>query len=114
MIRQFDTLALTYGVKNIKIADEMFVLKDRHFLELCKLLKERNYGFNIWAYSRIDTIKPHHLEALKDAGVNWIALGIESKSKFVRDGVSKGRFGDEDIFQVVRQIKSAGINVIGN
>lgn len=114
MIQQFDVLANTYGVKNIKIADEMFVLKDAHFIELCKLLKERKYGFNIWAYSRIDTIKESHLEALKDAGVNWLALGIESKSKFVRDGVQKGRFGDSDIYDVVRKIKAAGIHVIGN
>lgn len=114
MIGQFDLLAEKYGVKNIKIADEMFVLKEPHFLELCRLLKERNHGFNIWAYSRVDTIKPHHLEALKSAGVNWIALGIESKSKFVRDGVAKGRFQDEAIYRVVREIQGAGINVIGN
>lgn len=114
MIKQFDILAKDYGVKNVKIADEMFVLKDKHFLELCKLLKERDYGFNIWAYSRVDTIKDHHLEMLKAAGVNWVALGIESKSKFVRDGVSKGKFVDEDIYQVARKIQGAGINVIGN
>jgi len=114
MIKQFDILANEYSVKNIKIADEMFVLKEKHFMELCRLLKERNYGFNIWAYSRVDTIKPQHLDALKEAGVNWIALGIESKSKFVRDGVSKGRFGEEDIRGIVDSIKSAGIHVIGN
>lgn len=114
MIKQFDILANQYGVKNVKIADEMFVLRDSHFLELCKLLKERNYGFNIWAYSRVDTMKPHHLEALKDAGVNWIVLGIESKSKFVRDGVTKGKFDEGDIVGVVKQIQNAGINVHGN
>jgi radical SAM superfamily enzyme YgiQ (UPF0313 family) len=114
MIKQFDILANDYNVKNVKIADEMFVLKEAHFMELCKLLKERNYGFNIWAYSRVDTVKPKHLEALKSAGVNWIALGIESKSKFVRDGVVKGRFQDDDIYKICQEIKSAGIHVIGN
>ena len=114
MIQQFDVLAEKYNVRNIKIADEMFVLREGHFLELCRLLKERNHGFNIWAYSRIDTVKPKHLAELKAAGVNWLALGIESKSKFVRDGVAKGRFGDEDIYRIVREIKDAGIHVIGN
>ena len=114
MIRQFDTLATQYNVRNIKIADEMFVLRESHFLELCRLLKERKHGFNIWAYSRIDTVKPQYLAELKAAGVNWLALGIESKSKFVRDGVAKGRFQDADIFRVVREIKEAGIHVIGN
>lgn len=114
MIKQFDTLAEKYGVKNIKIADEMFVLKQDHFLKLSQLLAERNHGFNIWAYSRIDTVKPQYLDVLKKAGVNWLALGIESASKHVRDGVTKGRFGDTDIRGVVKTIKDAGINVIGN
>lgn len=114
MISEFDILAEKYHVKNIKIADEMFVLKDKHFIELCKLLKERNYGFNIWAYSRIDSIKPKHLDALKDAGVNWLALGIESGSKYVRQGVTKGRFGEDDIYSIVKMIQDKGIRVIGN
>ncbi|HUC92004.1 MAG TPA: radical SAM protein [Paenibacillus sp.] len=114
MIGQFDLLAEQYGVKNIKIADEMFVMNENHFLTLSNLLIERNHGFNIWAYSRVDTVKPKYLETLKAAGVNWLALGIESGSKYVRDGVTKGRFGQEDIRSIVRQIKDAGINVIGN
>ncbi|MDZ4662404.1 MAG: cobalamin-dependent protein [Pseudomonadota bacterium] len=114
MITQFDILANTYGVKNVKIADEMFVMNQNHFLKLCGLLKERNHGFNIWAYARVDTVKPQFLESLKAAGVNWLALGIESGSKHVRDGVTKGRFGQEDIHKIVKQIKDAGIHVIGN
>jgi radical SAM superfamily enzyme YgiQ (UPF0313 family) len=113
-IKEFDTLANTYGVKNIKIADEMFVLNQNHFLKLSELLIERNHGFNIWAYSRVDTVKPEYLDKLKKAGVNWLALGIESGSKHVRDGVTKGRFGQDDIRNIVRQIKDAGIHVIGN
>lgn len=114
MITEFDKLAVNYGVKNVKIADEMFVLHEKHFMKLCDLLIERNHGFNIWAYSRVDTVKPQYLERLKKAGVNWLALGIESGSKHVRDGVTKGRFGQEDIRNIVKQIKDAGINVIGN
>ena len=114
MIKEFDILATQYGVKNIKIADEMFVMNQNHFMKLSELLIERNHGFNIWAYSRVDTVKPQFLERLKKAGVNWLALGIESGSKHVRDGVTKGRFGQEDIRNIVRQIKDAGIHVIGN
>lgn len=114
MIKEFDILATNYGVKNIKIADEMFVMNQNHFMKLSELLIERNHGFNIWAYSRVDTVKPQYLEKLKKAGVNWLALGIESGSKHVRDGVTKGRFGQDDIRSIVKQIKDAGIHVIGN
>ena len=37
-------------------------------MKICDLLIERKYGFNIWAYSRIDTCKPQYLEKLKKAG----------------------------------------------
>lgn len=114
MIKQFDMLAEKYNVRNVKIADEMFVLNENHFLTLCRLLKERNHGFNMWAYARIDTVKPRYLAALKSAGINWLALGIESGSKHVRDGVSKGRFEQEGIRDIVKRIKDEGINIIGN
>jgi radical SAM superfamily enzyme YgiQ (UPF0313 family) len=114
MIGQFDLLATKYNIRNIKIADEMFVLHEKHFLKLCELLAARNHGFNIWAYARVDTVKPHFLATMKKAGVNWLALGIESSSKFVRNGVAKGRFDETDIHAVVSMIKDAGINVHGN
>jgi anaerobic magnesium-protoporphyrin IX monomethyl ester cyclase len=43
-----------------------------------------------------------------------LGLGIESGSKFVRDGVQKGRFGDLDIAAVVRKTREAGIYVGAN
>lgn len=114
IVNKIDKLVEKHGIRNLKIADEMFVLRDDHFLEICKLLAQRDYKLNIWAYSRIDTIKDRHLEALKAAGVNWLGLGIESISKKVRDDVIKGRFSDDKITQVVKKIQGAGINVAGN
>ncbi len=114
MVKEFDILAERYGVRNIKIADEMFVLNPNHYLALCKLLEERNHGFNIWAYARIDTVKEQFLRQLKAAGVNWLALGIEAGSDQVRNDVTKGRFKKQDVINTVRRIQEAGINVIGN
>lgn len=114
IVEQFEVLATKYNVRNIKIADEMFVLNKSHFLKLCELLVERKHNFNIWAYARVDTVKPEYLATLKAAGVNWLALGIESGSKHVRDGVTKGRFKEDDIRNIVKQIKEAGLYTIGN
>ena len=77
-------------------------------------LIERDYGVNIWAYARIDTVKEEHLEKLKKAGFNWLALGIESGNDGVRKSVHKGRFDQINIHDVVKKIRNAGINVIGN
>jgi len=111
---QIDVLVNEYGIKNIKIADEMFVLNKHHVLSMCDLLIERNYDLNIWAYARVDTVKDEYLEKLAAAGFRWLALGIESGSSHVRDGVEKGRFDSPEIIDTVRKIQKAGINVIGN
>ncbi|MBP7669746.1 MAG: cobalamin-dependent protein [Ferrovibrio sp.] len=110
---EIDLLHNTYGVKTYKFIDEMFVLNDRHVMAICDLLIERNYDLNIWAYARVDTVKPHMLEKLRKAGFRWLALGIESGSKHVRDGAQKA-LRHEDIISIVRQIQAAGISVIGN
>lgn len=112
--KDIDTLVQNYGVKNIKFVDEMFVLNKDHVLGICDELIARDYDLNIWAYARVDTVKDGFLEKLRKAGFRWLALGIESGSKHVRDGVEKGRFGTEEILKVVRKIQDAGIYVIGN
>jgi radical SAM superfamily enzyme YgiQ (UPF0313 family) len=113
VVAQIDRLVRQYGVRNIKIADEMFVLNRRHVLEICRRLIERKYDLNLWAYTRVDTVKDGLLEPLRAAGFTWLALGIEAGSERVRAGVDK-RFDQQEVFEVVQKIRAAGINVIGN
>ncbi len=114
VIKEIDILVTRYGVKNIKFVDEMFVLNNNHVIGICDRIIERGYDLNIWAYARVDTVKDQFLDKLNRAGFRWLALGIESGSKHVRDGVEKGRFGSVEIIKTVRKIQDAGINVIGN
>lgn len=112
-IKQLEYLA-SQGVTNLKIADEMFVYRPAHFLELCKLIIEKGLHFNIWAYSRVDTVKAHYLDILKKAGVNHLALGIESGSQTVRQEIDKGRFKELNIRDIVKEINDHGIGLGGN
>jgi len=114
IVDQIDLLVNKYGVQNIKIPDEMFVLSEQHVMSICDLIIERGYKLNIWAYARVDTVKDRYLEKLKRAGFNWLALGVESGSQFVRDGVEKGRFGDLEIIKTTNKIKEHGIYIIAN
>lgn len=114
VIQDIGVLVEKYDVKNIKFVDEMFVLNKNHVFGICDRIIERGYDVNIWAYARVDTVKDEFLDKLRRAGFRWLALGIESASKHVRDGVEKGRFGSTEILNVVHKIQDAGINVIGN
>jgi radical SAM superfamily enzyme YgiQ (UPF0313 family) len=113
VVDDLERLARDHGVRNVKIADEMFVLNARHVLGICDLLIERDYGLNIWAYARIDTVKEGMLDKLKRAGFNWLALGIEAADERVLISVDK-KYRVSEIHDTVRRIKEAGINIIGN
>lgn len=115
VIAEVDRLYLQYGVKTFKIVDEMFVLNPKHYVAICEGLAALPYvaELNFWAYARIDTVKAGHLPLLRQAGIRWLALGIESGSAHVRDGADKS-FSADDIRSTVRSIQDAGINVIGN
>lgn len=113
IIKQFDEIA-RQGVRNVKIADELFVLNPRHFETICDLIIQRGYDFNIWAYSRVDTCKPKYLAKLEKAGVKWLGLGIENPNNELRKEIHKEGFQDVKVLDLINNIRDAGINVGGN
>jgi radical SAM superfamily enzyme YgiQ (UPF0313 family) len=113
VIGEIDLLVNKYGVRNIKFADEMFVLNVRHVSAICDLIIERGYDLNIWAYARVDTVKEGMLDKLKRAGFNWLAFGIEAASDRVLSDVDK-RYEIEQVYETIGRVKAAGINIIGN
>ena len=54
------------------------------------------------------------LNKMIKSGFKWLALGIESSSKHVRDGVVKGRFDNYDIEGIVKKVKDMGFYVGAN
>jgi anaerobic magnesium-protoporphyrin IX monomethyl ester cyclase len=115
VVAEIKMLHEKYGVETIKIIDELFVLNRKHYTAICQGIIDAGLGdkLNIWCYARVDTVHPENLDLLRRAGVRWLALGIESGSKHVRDGAVKALRND-DIVGVVRQIEAAGIHVISN
>lgn len=113
IVKELELLNKKYGIKNIKFIDEMFVLHEDHYMKIVDLIIEKKLELNIWCYARVDTIKEHTLNRMKQAGINWLALGIESANPAVRDGARK-KMKVKDIEERVRLIQKAGIRVIGN
>lgn len=113
VIGQIDFLVKNFGVRNIKFADEMFVLNPRHVLGICDRIIERGYPLNIWAYARVDTVREGMLPKLKQAGFQWLGFGIESANQRVRDDADKG-FRQEQIFETLDRVRAEGICIGAN
>ena len=111
--REMEKLA-RLGVTTLRISDEMFFLNRKYYTPILENCISEDFGFNMWTYSRIDSVRPAALELFKSAGVNWLALGIEAGNQEVRQEVSKGTFREINIRDVCQTISTSDINIISN
>lgn len=113
--KEIDKL-VDYGVKTVRIADEMFLLNKKYYEPFVKSMAEKGYGdfLNFWSYARVDTVNEKSLQFLKKGGINWLALGIESVDQKIRQEISKGSFKEVNIREVIKLIEDAGLYTIAN
>lgn len=109
-----ERLVKKYGVKNIKFLDEIFFLNPERVVKLCDMIIAEGFELNMWAYARLDTIKPELLPKLKKAGFRWLGIGIESGNEKIRRESLKGKFSNEQIKEIVKIVKDNGIYIGAN
>jgi len=111
------TKLVSMGVKTIRITDEMFLLNKKYYRPIIESLARLNAddSLKLWAYSRIDTVPdPETLKRVRQAGIRWLCLGIESGDRAIRLEVAKGKFAEVDVERIVKQVEAADINVMAN
>ena len=113
VVEELDFLVNTYGIKNIKIIDEMFALNEKRIIALCDMIIERKYDLNMWAYARVNTVTEKMLSKMKQAGINWVAYGFESGSKRVIENITKG-YKMEQVGKVVEMTYDLDIHICAN
>ena len=91
----------------------MFFLNKNYYEPLLNGIIDRGLKFNLWAYSRIDTVREKYLDLFKKLN-KLVSSGIESANQNVRFEISKGKFKDVHIKDVVKTIQNSDINVLGN
>jgi anaerobic magnesium-protoporphyrin IX monomethyl ester cyclase len=113
IVAELERLVREHGVRNVKIADEMFVLTPRHVGGICDAIGARGLDLNIWAYARVDTVRDGMVDRLARAGFRWLAFGIEAASERVRADVDKA-FTPELMLRTLEHVRAAGINIGAN
>jgi len=113
VVEELDFLVNTYGVRNIKITDEMFAMNEKRVVELCERIIERRYDLNMWAYARVNTVTEKMLVKMKQAGINWLAYGFESANKRVIEDAIKG-YKTELVENVVKMTYDMDMHICGN
>lgn len=113
VMREMEKLS-NLGVETLRLSDEMFFLNKKFYEPILQGIVDRGFKFNMWAYSRIDSVRKDYLDLFKKAGVNWLALGVEAGNQNVRQEVSKGSFKEVNIREVSKTIQNSDINIISN
>lgn len=113
VLREMQKLA-DLGVHTLRISDEMFFLNRKYYTPVLQGFIENEFDFNMWTYSRVDTVRRDALDLFRRAGVNWLALGIEAGNQTVRQEVSKGSFKEINIRGVCRDVRDSGLHIISN
>ncbi|MEI8205349.1 MAG: radical SAM protein [Kiritimatiellales bacterium] len=113
VVAQVDFLVQNYGVRNIKIIDELFGINEERVVDICDRLIERKYDLNCWAYARVNTVTPLMLDKMRQAGIRWIAYGFESGNARVLKDVNK-RYDLETTDRIVEMTRSSGLYILAN
>lgn len=113
VIEEIDWLVSRHGIRNIKILDEMFAINEPRVIELCNAIAQRGYDLNIWAYARVNTVTRPMIDAMKRAGINWLAYGFETASRRILAANSKG-YDPGQVDGVVVMTREAGIHICAN
>lgn len=85
IIEEIKTLYLSFGVRTIWFADDVFTLNLKRLKALCREIIKLNFTFNWVCLTRADSVDRHLLKLMKQAGCFLIFFGVESVSKKTLD-----------------------------
>jgi anaerobic magnesium-protoporphyrin IX monomethyl ester cyclase len=111
LIKEIQSITQRYKVREIEFYDDTFTLNKMRLLRFCDVYKNIiKLPFHV--NTRVDTIDEEIVLALKKAGCNRIAMGIESGDRFIRNTILKRNQTDESIINAFLLVKKVGIQTL--
>jgi radical SAM superfamily enzyme YgiQ (UPF0313 family) len=112
VLRMIKHLHFKYGIRDLLIDDDNFVVFRRRLEKLTELLKKENLNLSWSCNARVDLVNPGMLKLMKQAGCWQISYGIESGSQKILNLVKKS-ITLEQIEQALRWTRESGIKSKG-
>jgi len=88
-VRMIEELKTRYGVREILIEDDTFVIRRENVREFCRLLIEKDTGMSWSCLGRANLVDPEMLALMRRAGCWHISYGIESGDPDILRSVNK-------------------------
>ena len=108
VLREIKLLKNEYGVKEVRLVDELTLLDRKHFADVCESLAR--LGMRWRTHSRADLICKNKdlLKVAKDSGITELAVGVENPDDGILNLVNK-RITSAQCEESIGAIKDAGI-----
>ncbi|MEJ2104531.1 MAG: radical SAM protein [Calditrichia bacterium] len=106
-----------HGCKAIIISDDNITIDSKRYKEICEAIIEAKLNdLRFFVQVSVKGLKntPGLIDVMVKAGTKWAFIGIENESDEILKFLNKDRqFRSSDIYSVVRELKRAGIIVLG-
>jgi radical SAM superfamily enzyme YgiQ (UPF0313 family) len=111
-VRMIKQLREEYGVREILIEDDTFIISRKRVTEFCELLLEQKVDITWSCLGRADRVKPELLKLMRKAGCWHITYGIESGDPDILKSVNKN-LDIPQITQALEWSRAAGLQTKG-
>ncbi|MBN2067761.1 MAG: radical SAM protein [Candidatus Diapherotrites archaeon] len=112
VMQEMELLVGKYKARDIGIWDDNFTVDKKRVLKICEMMKQRNWDLTFSCEARVDCIDEPVLRALKSAGCEYIAYGVESGSQRILDSIRKG-FSKSKVRETFKVTQNVGIGIRG-
>ncbi len=117
LIEEIKHAVKKYNLKKVQFVDDAFTVSRPRVIEFAKKYK-KEVNIPFWMITRADMIDFEAFKLLKDAGLQSVAMGVESGSHFIRNGVLKRNMKRETIIRAFKAARKLGIhthsfNIVG-
>jgi len=107
----------TYGVRDVVMGDDNFVVLRSRLKEFCELLIEEKRDITWSCFTRVHYLDPAILKLMRESGCHEISFGIETASQKTLDFLKKGIKLEQAIIDLENtkkaKIKTSGFFMIG-
>jgi radical SAM superfamily enzyme YgiQ (UPF0313 family) len=118
IVDEIEHLVRVYGMREVAFYDDLFTLRKRNVMAICREILDRKLAIQWKTLSRVDTVDAEVLRAMKSAGCWLISYGFESGSQDVLNNIRKrqtiGQCLEAAAWTRQAGIKTFGFFMIGN
>lgn len=110
IIKEIKKALKKYSFEGVSFEDDTFTLYEDWIKEFCKKYK-KEIGLDFRCNARPETASLESLKQLKDAGCEYISIGIESGDEKIRKIILRRQITNKQIKNVFRNAKGVGLKV---